>query len=131
MAGRRLTGYQPLTIRRIADRIRTGEEPWISIREFLDDFYASDDERRASLIAARPEYVGDQRFDAYLAALAEHLAMHYNLPVPPWVHESQRFLERFWFPTSIRSLHATCLVESPASFRRRGIFVDHTELERC
>jgi hypothetical protein len=47
------------------------------------------------------------------------------------VEEPGRFLDRWWFPTRFRSLHAMALVESPAAFRRRGIFVDHTELERC
>lgn len=88
--------YRPLTIQRVAMRIRTGEDTWLCIREFLDDFYAAGDDERAALLSDPPEPVGDRRFDVYLAALAEHLA-----------------------------------VQSPASFRRRGIFVDDTELQRC
>jgi hypothetical protein len=83
------------------------------------------------MIAERPELTGDCRFDAYLAALAEHLAVHDALPVPAWVEEPERFLEQWWFPTQFRSLHAIALVQSPASFRRRGIFVDQTEFQRC
>ncbi len=124
--------YEPLTVRRTAERIKKGEEAWICIREFLDDFYAEGDGgRRAAMIAERPEPVGDRRFDAYLAALAEHLAVHGGLSVPPWVYEKERLLERWWFPTAFRSLHALAIVQSPASFRRRGIFVDETELQRC
>ncbi len=125
--------YEPLTICRTAQRIRSGEEPWICIREFLDDFYAAegDGERQAAMIAERPELTGDRHFDAYLAALAEHLAVRRGLSVPAWVHEGERFLDQWWFPTAFRSLHALALVQSPASFRRRGIFVDETEFQRC
>lgn len=125
--------YQPLTIQRTASRIRSGEDPWLCIREFLDDFYAAEGktERQLAMLVGRPDLTGDPRFDAYLAALVEHLAVKRSLPVPAWVHESERFLERWWFPTSFKTLHALALVQSPASFRRRGIFVDETELQRC
>lgn len=108
---------------------RTDGDPWIPIRNFLDDFYANPDSRQ-EMICARPERTGDRRFDAYISALAEHLSYHYNLKVPQWVEEKERFLDTWWFPTEFRSLHAMAIVESPASFRRRGIFVDHTELQR-
>lgn len=45
--------------------------------------------------------------------------------------DHKRFLAQFWFPTSIKSLHATAIVQSPAWFRRRGIVVDETEYQRC
>lgn len=123
--------YQPLTLQQTAARIRGGEEPWLCIREFLDDFYAAGVGERAALFTERPEPVGEQRLDAYLAALAEYLALRGGQPVPRWVNEPDRFLEQWWFPTSFKSLHALALVQSPASFRRRGIFVDETEFQRC
>ncbi len=123
--------YEVLTLRRTAERIGAGGDPWLCIREFLDDFYAADAAERGGLIAGRPELLGDRRFDAYLAALAEHLSVHYDLPCPRWVAEPERFLDQWWFPTTFKSLHAMALVQSPASFRRRGIFVDDTELQRC
>jgi len=133
--------YKPLTLKQVAKEIskairhpdayksRTYGDPWIPIRNFLDDFYTNP-RRRQGMIWDRPKLTGDKRFDAYLAALAEHLCYHYNLRVPPWVEEKERFLDTWWFPTEFRSLHAIALVESPASFRRRGIFVDHTEFQR-
>lgn len=123
--------YQPLTAARTAARIRSGEDPWICLREFLDGFRAAGEGERAALLGERPDLTGDRRFDAYLAALAEYLAVLHDLSVPPWVHEPERFLDRWWFPTAFRSLHALALVQSPASFRRRGIFVDETEFQRC
>lgn len=126
-----LPRYQPLTAAQTSTRIRAGEDSWLCLREFLDDFYAAGAADRAALLAIRPEPVGDRRFDAYLAALAEHLAIRYDLPVPPWVNEPDRFLDQWWFPTAFKSLHALALVQSPASFRRRGIFIDETEFQRC
>lgn len=123
-------GYVPLTLARSADWIVAGEDLWAGVREFLDDFYAAPGWEREALIDERPALTGDRRMDAYLGALAEHLVVHYRVVAPDWVHGPERFLDRFWFPTSIKALHATALVESPASFRRRGIFVDETELKR-
>ena len=128
--------YQPLTLRQVAAAIREEQaspdgDPWLWVRQFMDDFYAATPEVRATLIAERPDLTGNPRFDAYLAALAEHFAIHYQLPIPRWVNEPERFLEQWWFPTQFKSLHALAIVESPAAFRRRGIFVDKTEFQRC
>lgn len=123
--------HQPLTAARTAARIRSGEDPWLCLREFLDDFYAAGAGEREALLRERPALTGERRFDAYLAALAEYLAVRFERPAPLWVHEPERFLDRWWFPTAFRSLHALALVQSPASFRRRGIFVDETEFQRC
>jgi hypothetical protein len=128
--------YQPMQLQQVAHHIREelarpDGDPWLWIRQFLDDFYQAPLEARAALIAERPELTGEPRFDAYLAALAEYLAVHYELPVPTWVEEPERFLEQWWFPTQFRSLHAMAIEQGPASFRRRGIFVDQTEFQRC
>ncbi len=45
--------------------------------------------------------------------------------------ESKRFLERWWFPTDLPSVRATALVQSPAAFRRRGVFITEADLSRC
>lgn len=45
------------------------------MREFLDEFaLRADDASRAKAIEERPDLTGDPRYDAYLGALAEHLA---------------------------------------------------------
>ena len=110
---------------------RSEGDPWLSIRNFLDDFFANiNAEIRQQMIWERPEFTGDIRFDAYLAALAEYLSYHYKLRVSDWANEKERFLNKWWFPTEFNSLHAIAIVESPASFRRRGIFIDKTEFQR-
>ena len=45
----------------------------------------------ASDVALAPAQI-DLVDDAYLAAVAEHLALRFGLAVPPWVDGSHRFL---------------------------------------
>jgi hypothetical protein len=101
------------------------------LREFLDTFYLERDaESRAAMLSPEPPVSGDERADAYLAAVAEHLALRNNLPVPAWTRGKARFLKRPFFPAGLESLKATLLVESPPAFRRRMIFVGADPLYR-
>ncbi|MCS7209834.1 MAG: hypothetical protein NZ874_09710 [Fimbriimonadales bacterium] len=59
--------YEPLTLKRVAEAIRAelnapDGDPWLWIRQFMDDFYAAAQEVRAGLIAERPDLTGDPRF---------------------------------------------------------------------
>ena len=101
------------------------------LREFLDEFYVEGAaERRAAMLMDEPPMSGEDRADAYYAAVAEHLALKYRLPVPPWTANPRRFLDRPFFPAGLESLKATLLMESPIAFRRRMIFVDADPLYR-
>lgn len=79
---------------------------------------------RFDLVEARPDSVGDRRFDALLAAIAEHLCAVDLVAGPAWANEDDRFLDRWWFVADLRLLEADALVHSPISFKRRGIFPD-------
>jgi hypothetical protein len=81
-------------------------------------------------IADAPALTGDERLDALLAAAAEHAAFHADSEVPDWLSDGERFLRTAWFPIDLPSLRVRGLVSSPASFARRGIFVDRSDLER-
>ena len=98
------------------------------LREFLDEFYTHSDHRKA-MIAEEPQLI-EALPDAYLAAVAEHLAEYWRLPCPDWVNDERRFLHRPFFAGSLESLKATLLVESPIAFRRRMIFVGADVLSR-
>lgn len=101
------------------------------LREFLDEFYLeSDAQRRAAMLSDAPPLRGNGRQDAYLAAVAEHLALHNDLDVPQWAEDAARFLHKPFFPAGLESLKATLLMESPAAFRRRMIFVGSDPLYR-
>lgn len=101
------------------------------LREFLDEFYLERDPvRRAAMLAEQPPLGPNERANAYLAAVAEHLALRNQLEVPEWTGDAERFLKRPFFPAGLESLKATLLVESPTAFRRRLIFVGADPLYR-
>lgn len=101
------------------------------IREFLDEFYVEQNNlTREIMLREEPPLATEDRTNAYLAAVAEHLAFRNHLPVPKWVTHPSRFLKRPFFPVGLESLKATMLVESPTAFRRRMIFVGADPLYR-
>jgi hypothetical protein len=118
------------TIATVAERVRGGEDLRFAVRELLDEFaLRGRDELRMQALAEEPTSVGPQ-VDAYLGALAEHLARIHGLPTPRWALSERRTLDHMWFPGVARGFRATALRESPAAFRRRGIFIARGALMR-
>jgi hypothetical protein len=91
--------------------------------QFITLFEAAPNSRRAAMVADEPARVGDERWDAMLAATAEHVCYHHGLAVPQWSADPDRFLDSWWFVSPYRSLHASALVSSPAAFANRGVFL--------
>jgi hypothetical protein len=120
---------RPTTLEDIATRVLGGTPFDPALREFLDEFYNGSLETMKHAIACPPARIGTVH-DAYLAAVAEHLALRFGLPVPAWVEEPSRFLARAFFAGGLESLKAILLVESPLAFRRRQIFVSANALSR-
>ena len=80
-------------------------------------------EERGRLVSTPPALVGDHRFDALLAAIAEYRCARNGALAPAWVDDEDRFLEEWWFVSGIRPLHADAIANSPISFARRGVFI--------
>ncbi len=119
------------TLAGVARRARGGEDFRHAVREFLDEFaLRGDDRSRVEAIAQRPPPTGDPRYDAYLGALAEHLAAVHHLNRPAWSVEPGRFLDRFWFVSEVPGFRAVSIAQAPAAFRRRGVFVPERSLHR-
>jgi hypothetical protein len=126
-SGERLTQ----TLAGVAQRARRGEDFRHVVREFLDEFALRGDNRsRAAAIEECPQATGSPRHDAYLGALAEHLAAVHHLTRPAWSAESERFLDSFWFLSDNPGFRAVSIAQAPAAFRRRGIFVPERSLHR-
>lgn len=101
------------------------------LREFLDEFYVeASPAARAQMLRDEPVELVNIRANAYLAAVAEYLSARYRLPSPAWTLQSSRFLRRAFFPAGLESLKARLIMESPAAFRRRMIFVGADPLSR-
>ncbi|HEU4393451.1 MAG TPA: hypothetical protein VFR04_07445 [Solirubrobacterales bacterium] len=119
------------TLAGVARRAAAGEDFSHAVREFLDQFsLRSDDRLRAEAVAERPVATGAQRHDAYLGALAEHLAAAHGFDRPAWSVEPDRFLDRFWFVSDVPGFRAISIAQAPAAFRRRGVFIPERSLHR-
>jgi len=124
---------RPASLREVADSAGCAKDDKAAfgraVAEFLDEFY-TDPARRQVMIADEPPTVGKFE-DAYLAAVAEHLARRWNLEIPSWVDQPHRFLDRAYFAGGLESLKAILLAESPLAFRKRQIFVEAEPLRRA
>ncbi len=115
----------------VARRTTGGESFDIALRELLDELaLLQTDAQRERAIAEQPPSTGDTRRDAYLAALAEHVSLQRGLPRPAWTTHPDRFLDRFYFKSDVPGFRALAIAQSPAAFRRRGIFIAAGALER-
>jgi hypothetical protein len=105
-----------------------------AVLQMLDDYTSilqhEGTQAAAAMWTTAPRLSGDRRVDAALAALAEYLARRDGWVRPRWAVDPQREAEPWWFVTSLRGLHPRALVESPLSFRKRGIFITSGALDR-
>ena len=101
----------------------------VHMGEFLDHYYGLDDAARGAALAEVPVWLGGHR-DALLAGVAEHLSRLDGRPPPDWTEAPERFLRRAWFAMG-GAMKSTLLVESPAAFRRRQVFVSANVLSRA
>ena len=121
---------RPRTLREVAERVQQGEQRFDpALREFLDHFYATPEDRAQAITEPPPSLDNDVR-DAYLAAVAEHLVRCYDIDVPSWSETRGLTLQRPFFAGGLESLKAVLTAESPTAFRRRMLFVSKDALSR-
>lgn len=124
---------RPKTLAGVAKRSARGDSFDRCLANFLDEFYAMPN---TAALAPVPELLAPSlgelgRFqDAYLAATAEHLAATNGFPLPVWVMAEERKLHRPRFASPLAALRAALILESPAAFRSRNIFVSENALTR-
>jgi len=124
------TGYRPMTLVDLASRlVRTAESKtrWKLVWEFLEEYRWEPEDVQSSLLRDEPPPTGDERWDALLAALAEHLAAQQDLAPPEWAE--MRVLQQPWFPAELEIQRADILVWAPAAFRKHGVYLSARDLE--
>lgn len=121
--------YRPLSLVRLGTLLADSDESrrWRLIAEFLEEYRWEPKSERFALLEAEPAATGDEKWDVFLAALAEHLAARDGLRGPNWVES--RSLRRFWFPFNTKAARVDAVVHAPAAFRQRGVYVAAQELE--
>ena len=124
----------PKTLADVAELAASGESFDLCLRNFLDGFLA---EPAAAALAPEPLRLADKLAqlgdveDAYLAAAAEWLAWKFDLQPPRWAFNESRSLRRPWFASQLASMRAVLLLESPAPFRSRNLFISENALNRA
>ena len=125
-----MTGYRPMTLAQLAIRLAdTADDKlrWKLVWEFLEEYRWEASEAQPSLLADEPSPIGDEHWDALLAALAEHLAAQHDLGPPDWAE--LRVLRRPWFPAELKVQRAEALVWAPAAFRKHGVYLAASDLQ--
>jgi hypothetical protein len=125
---------RPKTLAEVADIAAEGESFDRSLANFLDEFYSSPCAEALEDAPRLLEPMLGERGrvqDAYLAATAEELARTCQFSAPAWTECEARKLHRPWFASSLASLRAVLILESPAAFRARNLFVSENALTRA
>jgi hypothetical protein len=124
---------RPKSLAEVAELAAEGDSFDRCLYNFLDGFYYAPS---AEALLAQPPSLSPKKGeigrvqDAYLAATAEELARSYNFPLPRWTEAEERKLHRPWFASDLASLRAVLILESPAGFRSRNLFVSENALSR-
>ncbi len=126
---------RPRTLHAVVRSARNREEIGLNLAEFLDhaNLLARKKTGRRALLAgirAEPPRTGDAVQDAYLAAVAAHLARQHRLPHPRWTDKKSRRLDRPWFALEDDWAKAWLLRDSPPAFRERNLFTSEDALQR-
>jgi hypothetical protein len=121
--------YQPMSLAALAQHLVAALDDkvrWKLVWEFLEEYRWEPVEAQPRLVQAEPGSVGDERWDALLAALAEHLSAQHDLAPPEWAET--RVLRQAWFPADLAIQRVDALVWAPAAFRKHGVFLSIHDL---
>lgn len=124
---------RPKTLADVAILAEQGDSFDRCLANFLDEFYVSPNAAsmavQPALLVSKFGELGRVQ-DAYLAATAEELSRQFGLPKPDWTVGETRQLRRPWFASPLAALRAVLILESPAAFRARNLFVSQNALSR-
>ena len=124
---------RPGSLAEVASWSSARRDFWNHLADFLDQFYL---ERRLDMLQDEPARLASkiddgEIADAYLAATAVSLARSLSMVPPSWARRPDRKLRRPWFASPGPAIRATLLLESPAPFRERNLFVSENALTRA
>lgn len=131
----RFDWQRPRTLAEVVRWSDTTADIGYHLADFLDhmNLLVKQGASRQKLFGAirhEPRRIGDAVQDAYLAAVAVHLANTLSLPFPLWADKPNRRLQRPWFALPDPWARAWLLRDSPAAFRERNLFTTEDALMR-
>ncbi len=98
------------------------------VAEFVTRFRAANREQQLRMIAVSAKPTGDLRWDAFIAALAEWLAVSVQIKTPEWVRDKNRSLRKPWWVSPMILMQAWEYAGTPAAFQSRGVFIHRDSL---
>ncbi len=117
-----------MTIKDISRSLLQNNDEWkVLFFDFVDEFRKSKD---LTQIQEEPLKGIPQNLRSLLASIVEALCHETSVEIPKWCFKIGP-LSRPWFVSGIENLKATALVESPAWFKKRNIFVLGNFLQRA
>ena len=115
-------------------RILDGEDPWIAIGDFLDEWKREEITDRVELVSdsiASPVPPTMNQWAAFFSAMVEDLCVQDDLPVPAWTQSIRFILDRPWFLYPSWRLQVWQLATTPPAFKKRNIFGGDRILNRA
>ena len=116
-----------LSLAQVADAMRDDDDYKHRLK-WAFAFFRGDGADTAALIAEEPNPVGDRRFDAFLAAAAEHVAYHHGVAPPEWCYAPSRILDFGWHIAEYQQARRWAYARTPGAFLVRGIYIEEREL---
>ncbi len=118
--------YKPQTVAETFEQICRGEQLWVSLGNFLNDWWYFSIDHRSELIETpiAPAPTADlQCWAAFCAAMVEWLCEQDNVSCPTWTMKECYILPKPWFYDVESSRRTRLLATTPAAFKRRNMFV--------
>ena len=116
------------------ERITQGENPWVALGDFLDDWRRSQHEDCLALVEqplCEATTVEEERWAALFATVVEQLCTQDNLLPPSWVMSKKYYLADPWYP-DVKTERLRRLYEetTPEIFKKHNILAGDRLLQR-
>lgn len=112
------------------EEICQGQQPWVALGNFMNDWFDYAKDRRAELVAdslSLPVEPDEEkvRWAVFCAASVEYLCERYGVACPEWVYDPAYVLAEPWFDAPMAhkpEIRAYLIQQTPAPFARRNIY---------
>ncbi|MDR2044996.1 MAG: hypothetical protein LBQ15_11710 [Clostridium sp.] len=121
------------SIHRVSHRANSGEDFYLLLGDFLDEFYKAVTPERLEMLREPPERMEAPELVPFLAATAHKLSNDCGFAPPRWVFDSHCYLpggEPHFGCGAKGNLRLLFLYKSPPEFKHRNLFVDENVLVR-